>query len=88
LSQRLDKWLVYARFVKHRSLATSLIEDGHVRVNKERVSKPSQSVKPQDVLTIAVAGRIKVVRVLGEAERRGSASVASQLYEELVPADF
>jgi ribosome-associated heat shock protein Hsp15 len=88
LSQRLDKWLVYARFVKHRALATSLIEDGHIRVNKERVSKPSQSVKPQDVLTIAIAGRVKVVRVLGAAERRGPASHAIQLYEELAPAEL
>jgi ribosome-associated heat shock protein Hsp15 len=88
LSQRLDKWLVYARFVKHRSLATGLIEGGHIRVNKERVAKPGQTVKPNDVLTLAIAGRVKVVRVLGEAERRGPASIASQLYEELVAAEL
>jgi ribosomal 50S subunit-recycling heat shock protein len=40
-------------------------------------------VKPDDVLTIVVGGHVKVVKVLGEAERRGSASVASQLYETL-----
>lgn len=83
MSQRLDKWLVYARFVKHRSLAAELIEHGKVRINKERAAKCSQNVKPQDVLTIAIGERVKVVRVLGEADRRGSASLASQLYEDL-----
>jgi ribosome-associated heat shock protein Hsp15 len=88
LAQRLDKWLVYARFVKHRSTAASLIENGDVRVNRVRVAKPSQAVKLEDVITIAVAGKVKVVRVLGEAERRGSASVASQLYQELAPLEL
>jgi ribosome-associated heat shock protein Hsp15 len=83
LSQRLDKWLVYARFVKHRSLAAELIEHGKVRINKERAAKCSQNVKPADILTISLGERVKVVRVLGESERRGSATLASQLYEDL-----
>jgi ribosome-associated heat shock protein Hsp15 len=87
LSQRLDKWLVYARFVKHRSLAAELIEHGKVRINKERAAKCSQNVKPRDVLTIAIGEQVKVVRILGEAERRGPASSASQLYEDLSLAE-
>ncbi len=83
MAQRLDKWLVYARFVKHRSLATLLIEEGKVRVNRERAHKCSHSVKPEDVLTIAIGNSVKVVRVLGESEKRGSATVASQLYQDL-----
>ncbi len=83
MGQRLDKWLVYARFVKHRSLAAHLIEDGKVRVNRERVQKCSLTVKPQDVLTIALGNSVKVVRVLGEAEKRGPATAARQLYEDL-----
>jgi ribosome-associated heat shock protein Hsp15 len=87
LAQRLDKWLVYARFVKHRSLAASLIEAGHVRVNRDRAQKCSHSIKSQDVLTLVVGGKVKVVRVLGEAERRGSAGVAALLYEDLGHAE-
>jgi ribosome-associated heat shock protein Hsp15 len=83
LGQRLDKWLVYARFVKHRSLAAHLIEDGKVRVNRERAQKCSYTVKPDDVLTIALGDNIKVIRVLGEAEKRGPASDARQLYQDL-----
>jgi ribosome-associated heat shock protein Hsp15 len=87
LGQRLDKWLVYARFVKHRSLAVDLIESGKVRVNRERVQKLSHPVKPADVLTIALGDTVKVVRVLGEAEKRGSASVACLLYEDMTPVE-
>lgn len=83
MGQRLDKWLVYARFVKHRSSAAHLIEAGQVRVNRERTQKCSHNVKPQDVLTITLGNSIKVVRVLGEADKRGPASDARQLYQDL-----
>jgi ribosome-associated heat shock protein Hsp15 len=75
--------LVYARFVKHRSLATELVEGGHVRLNRVRVTKISQVVKPTDVLTIALHSQVKVVQVLVEAVKRGSAAEAMQLYTEL-----
>jgi ribosome-associated heat shock protein Hsp15 len=69
--------------VKHRSLASELIEGGHVRVNSVRVIKISHVVKVGDVLTIALNNQVKVVQVLGEAEKRGAASVAAKLYTEL-----
>ncbi len=81
MAQRIDKWLVYARFVKHRARAQELIEQGHVRINRERVTKPSYTVKENDVLTIAIAGHVKVVRVLAEAERRGAPASVASLYE-------
>jgi ribosome-associated heat shock protein Hsp15 len=87
LGQRLDKWLVYARFAKHRSTAAELIETGKVRINRERANKCSQTVKPGDVLTIALGSNVRVAKVLGEAERRGSASIASQLYQDLTCAE-
>jgi ribosome-associated heat shock protein Hsp15 len=87
LAQRLDKWLVYARFAKHRSTAAELIETGKVRLNKERVEKCHRLIKPGDVLTIAIGGHIRVAKVLSEAERRGSATVASQLYQDLTCAE-
>ena len=87
MAQRLDKWLVYARLCKHRAVAQDLIENGNVRLNRERVTKVSHAVKPADVLTIVVGGQVKVVRVLGEAERRGPASFASMLYEPVTPVE-
>lgn len=87
MGQRLDKWLVYARFTKHRATAVEWIEKGQVRVNRERVSKVSYSVKPDDVLTLVVGGSLRVVRVLGAADRRGPASLASQLYDDITPPE-
>lgn len=81
MAQRIDKWLVYARLVKHRAKAQALIEQGQVRINRGRVTKPSHTVKCNDVLTIALAGHVKVVRVLAEAERRASPSSVANLYE-------
>ena len=82
--QRLDKWLVYARFAKTRSVATELIEDGRVRVNGARVTNPTRQVGGGDVLTLALPHGARVVRILGAAERRGSFTVAQMLYEDLL----
>jgi ribosome-associated heat shock protein Hsp15 len=87
LAQRLDKWLVYARFVKHRSLASNLIENGKIRINHERVLKCSHALKHSDVITMTLGERIIVVRVIGEAKKRGPASDARQLYEDMTASE-
>jgi ribosome-associated heat shock protein Hsp15 len=84
--QRLDKWLWFGRFVKTRVLAAELVAAGHVRINRTRVVKPGHDVKAGDVLTVAIHGRVRVVRVSGLAERRGSPEMARMLYEELALA--
>ena len=81
--QRVDKWLVYARFVKHRAVARALIEQGQVRVNRLPISKVSHAVKPNDILTLAISGQVKVIRVLAEAQRRGPWASAARLYESI-----
>jgi len=82
-TQRIDKWLWFARFVKTRTLAASLVESGKVRLNRTRLEKPSQTVKPGDVLTLVVHRRVLLIRVVGIAERRGPSAAARALYEEL-----
>ena len=82
---RLDKWLWYARFFKSRSLAGSIVSSGKVRVNGTPVSKPSRTVKPDDVLTFSKERDVKVVRVISCGIRRGPAPEAQQLYEDLSP---
>ncbi|MFA5901629.1 MAG: RNA-binding S4 domain-containing protein [Hyphomicrobium sp.] len=82
-TQRLDKWLWFARFVKTRTLATELVAAGKVRVNRAKVDKPAQTVRPGDVLTIAIKRTVQLVRVVGIAERRGPAVAAQALYEQL-----
>ena len=83
VTQRLDKWLVVARFARTRSLAERLIEDGHVRVDGKRISDGARKLKPGDVLTLALPHATKVVRVVGCADKRGSFAVARELYVEI-----
>ena len=80
-TQRLDKWLWFARVMKSRSLAAQLIQDGKVRVNRTKVTKPSQTVRSGDVLTIAVRGSVEVLKVLAPGVRRGPPPEARQLYQ-------
>jgi ribosome-associated heat shock protein Hsp15 len=84
-AQRIDKWLWHARFARTRSAAQRLAASGHVRVNREKVVAPSRLVRPGDVLTLALGGGVKVIRVCGIAERRGGAEEARALYDESQP---
>jgi len=83
--QRLDKWLWFARIVKSRTLAAQLVEDGKVRINRAKVAKPAQAVRPNDVLTIVIRGRVQVIRVVAPGARRGPPAEARLLYELLSP---
>ena len=80
---RIDKWLWHARFFKTRTLAAKTVSGGHVRVNGQKISKPSHAVTPSDVLTFPQAKRIRVVRVEAMGTRRGPALEAQTLYFDL-----
>lgn len=83
--QRLDKWLWFARVAKSRTLAATLVTAGKVRVNRVRTVKASHSVKPGDVVTINVGPRVRVLKVLQPGTRRGPATEARGLFDELTP---
>ena len=83
--QRLDRWLFFSRAVKSRTLAQKLIETGAIRVNSERTDKADLKVGPGDVLTMTVHSRLLVWRILDAGERRGPATEAATLYEDLSP---
>lgn len=83
--QRIDRWLWHARVVKTRELAKALVEGGHVRVDRERETKAGAAVKAGQTLTITLPSRVRVLRIVGFVERRGSAEVAARLYEDLSP---
>ncbi len=59
-----------------------MVARGKVRVNAKLVKKPASAVGPGDVLTMVQGNRIRVVRIMGLPERRGSATEAAELYEE------
>jgi ribosome-associated heat shock protein Hsp15 len=81
--QRLDQWLWHARVVKARTSAAALVAAGHVRINGVREKAPGHAVKAGDVLTVALDRTVRVLKVVGFAERRGDASAARGLYDDL-----
>ncbi|MYF89266.1 MAG: RNA-binding S4 domain-containing protein [Boseongicola sp. SB0676_bin_33] len=85
-SQRLDQWIWHARFFKTRGMATRFVAGGYVRVDSQRVSKPSFALRPGHVLTFRKARRIRVIRVDSLATRRGPAPEAQALYTDLAPS--
>ena len=83
--QRLDKFLVYARFVKTRAVALDLVNAGRVRINGEKPARPDRAVFIGNVLTLALPHATLVIEVLGFAERRGSPIDAQKLYAIVQP---
>ncbi len=88
-SQRLDKWLWQARFFKTRTIASKFVSDGNVRIarneNTSRADKPSALVRPGETLVFTRNDRLRIIRILACAERRGPASEAQTLYEDHSP---
>ncbi|HEY5597956.1 MAG TPA: RNA-binding S4 domain-containing protein [Kiloniellales bacterium] len=82
---RLDKWLWYARFFKSRSAASRLCAAGRLRIGGAVVSKAHHRVRLGDIITFPQGRLIRVVKVLALAARRGPASEARLLYEDLRP---
>lgn len=83
-SVRIDKWLWAARFFKTRTLAQQACAGGHVRVAGRNV-KAAYSLKVGDrVEARAPRGEIIVV-VVALAEKRLSAPLAAELYEDHSP---
>jgi len=84
-TQRVDKWLWYARFFKSRSLASKYVSEGKLRVNSSKISKPAHGLAVGDVLTFVKADQVRVIEVLGLGTRRGPAPEAQTLYHDQSP---
>ncbi|HLF59260.1 MAG TPA: RNA-binding S4 domain-containing protein [Alphaproteobacteria bacterium] len=84
-SLRLDKWLWFARFFTSRSLASEFCAGGRIRIGHRIIAKAHHPVRPGDVLTFPLSGRVRIVKVKALAARRGPAAVARELYEDLSP---
>ena len=85
--QRIDKWLWHARIVRTRSAAAALAVSGHVRLNGARIEAASKAVKAGDVVTIALDSRVRVLKVIAFALRRGAAEEGRALYEDMAPPE-
>jgi len=84
--QRLDAWLWCARLVKSRARAADLVREGRVRINRRPTEKPDARVRPGDVLTVPLGHAVRVLAIRGLARRRGPASSACLLYDEVPDA--
>jgi len=87
-TQRIDKWLWFARLIKTRTLAAEFVAAGKVRLNRARIEKPGHAVRIGDMLTVTLNRRVRLIKVAGLGQRRGPSAAALALYEELTaPAD-
>lgn len=80
-SIRIDKWLWAARFFKTRSLATQEVSKGHVQIAQRDV-KPSFEIRAGITLTVWQGQVKRTLLVKAISDKRGSAPVAQQLFEE------
>jgi ribosome-associated heat shock protein Hsp15 len=81
-SIRIDKWLWAARAFKTRSLASAACDGGKVDVNDE-AAKPAKAVRSGDRVEITTRDGRRILKVVALSDRRGPASEARALYEDL-----
>jgi ribosome-associated heat shock protein Hsp15 len=82
---RLDRFLWFARLAKTRSAARILAEQGRIRIDGRLVDRAHAPVKAGAVLSFALGGRVRVLRILALPSRRGPAAEARTLYADLSP---
>lgn len=83
-SVRLDVWLWAVRAYKTRSLATTAVRGGHVRVNDAPV-KASHPVRVGDEVRVRVAHITRVFGVKQLLVKRVGAPIAAAAYEDRTP---
>ena len=81
---RVDKWLWATRKFKTRTLAGNTCSSGHVRING-KIAKASSKVKVGDEVKALTPGGSRILKVLALAEKRGPATFAVTLYDDLTP---
>jgi ribosome-associated heat shock protein Hsp15 len=79
---RLDKFLWFARIVKTRALAQQLAEEGRIRIAGRVADRAHAPVRVGDVLSFALRGQVRVMRVEKLPPRRGPAAEARLTYSE------
>lgn len=80
---RLDKFLWFARIVKTRSAAQAVAEQGRLRINGRVVDRSHAPVGVGDVLSFAIHGKVRVLRIEALPARRGPPAEARTLYSEI-----
>ena len=81
---RVDRWLGAARIFKSRSQAAHACNGGHVKLEGESL-RPNSLVGPGQRLEIRRGERLLVLEIVKLAEKRLSAPLARELYEDHSP---
>ena len=84
-TQRIDKWLFHARFIKSRARATKLVNAKKLRINGDKISKASYNIKPGDILTFHLQDQVKMIEILGINATRRPFVEAQMLYDDQSP---
>ena len=64
-------------------MSSKAILSGKLRVNSNKIIKPASKVKINDVLTINHLNMVRIIQVQNLGTRRGPASEAQTLYNDL-----
>ena len=89
---RLDLLLCRLRFVKTRSRARAMIEEGLIRIDGQRCDKPDASIEPGQILTLPLPSGVRVIQIDALPGSRHSARIwhsmgrpSPDLVEDLFP---
>lgn len=82
---RIDRFLVFVRLAKSRTLAQAIIGSGHARIDGKRIEKSSELIRVGAILALPIHGQVRILRVVSLPSRRGPAAEARACYEEVVP---
>jgi ribosome-associated heat shock protein Hsp15 len=81
---RVDVWTWAVRIYPTRTAAADACRGGHVKVNGAN-AKPARLVRPGDTVRARTVGGERIVVVTGLVDRRTSAALAVQNYEDRTP---
>ncbi|MCB0508897.1 MAG: RNA-binding S4 domain-containing protein [Bacteroidetes bacterium] len=83
---RIDKWLWAVRFFKTRTMATDTCTSGKVKIDGNAV-KPSYIIKVGQSIQLNHQGIKKTILVKQLIEKRVSAPLAAECYEDNTPEE-
>jgi ribosome-associated heat shock protein Hsp15 len=83
-SVRVDVWTWSVRIYPTRSAASAACRAGHVKVNGTG-AKPAHPVRPGDTVRARTVAGERIVVVTGLIDKRTSATLAVQNYEDRTP---
>ena len=83
-AMRLDRFLWFARLAKTRGAAQALAGDGHLRLDGRAIDRAHAPVRVGSILTFALHGRVRAIRILALPARRGPPAEGRACYEDLV----